>query len=125
MILERDLYWLAGLLEGEGSFMMPTPSAQPSQIKASLHMTDDDVVQRVCDYWGVSQRTGNMLPSGKQVWKVDITGAKAASWMRVLKPLMGQRRQARIEEILNYYDAYVATRKKKYKSDNVIVEVAT
>ncbi len=43
---ERILHWLAGLLEGEGSFLKPPPSA-PNTPRITLQMTDEDVVQRV------------------------------------------------------------------------------
>jgi hypothetical protein len=41
-----DLHWLAGLLEGEGSFLKGPPSAPRHPILA-LQMTDEDVVARV------------------------------------------------------------------------------
>lgn len=42
----NDLHWLAGLLEGEGSFMKPSPSSPNCPI-ISLQMTDEDIVKRV------------------------------------------------------------------------------
>src|SRR5438552_15840203 len=40
-----DLRWLAGLLEGEGTFLRPVPSA-PRAPLIRLAMTDHDVVRR-------------------------------------------------------------------------------
>ena len=42
---ETDLTWLAGLLEGEGSFLKAPPS-DPNCPRISLEMTDKDVVER-------------------------------------------------------------------------------
>ena len=50
---EKELYWLAGLLEGEGSFMRGAPS-RPNTPMVSLSMTDEDVVARVGRMLGVS-----------------------------------------------------------------------
>ena len=43
---KRDLYWLAGLLEAEGSFLHGSPSS-PSIPMVKLQMTDEDIVARV------------------------------------------------------------------------------
>lgn len=50
-----DLLWLAGYLEGEGSFTSPTPSA-PNRPRIQVAATDEDVVQRTAVLWGVSSR---------------------------------------------------------------------
>ena len=41
----HPLYWLAGILEGEGTFMRGTPSSPNSPI-ARICMTDRDTVTR-------------------------------------------------------------------------------
>jgi hypothetical protein len=47
---EFTLAWLAGLLEGEGSFSRGLPS-NPTKPIISLHMVDEDVVARVAAIW--------------------------------------------------------------------------
>ena len=44
-ITELDLHWLAGLLEGEGTFMTGPPSAPRAPV-IQFWMTDRDVVER-------------------------------------------------------------------------------
>lgn len=101
-----DLYWLAGLLEGEGWFgrnHYTTPT-----IKVS--MTDLDVVQRVATLFGnavtVEKRPPDPRhPKAKPAWSTTIYGHRAVEWMRVLQPLMGERRGARIAELLGEWDS--------------------
>lgn len=96
-VAEHDRYWLAGLLEGEGSFLMGPPSA-PRYPVLALQMTDEDVVARVAAMFG--RKVGCWQPRDERwlpTYLVRITGAKAVAWMTVLRPLMGQRRQAQID----------------------------
>lgn len=92
-----DLYWLAGLLEGEGCFRF-SDSNSPV---VTVHMTDRDVVGRASLLLGGTlrgpyTREGNRKPQ----WKVTICGDRAMTMMRTLCPLMGSRRAAKITEIL-------------------------
>lgn len=50
---DSDLYWLAGLLEGEGTFVAGPPSA-PTVPLIRLVMTDGDIVQRAAGLIGRS-----------------------------------------------------------------------
>ena len=45
LITDPDLHWLAGLLEGEGTFMAGPPSA-PRTPAVQLSMVDRDVAER-------------------------------------------------------------------------------
>lgn len=95
-----DLLWLAGLLEGEGSFCAPSPS-KPHYPFISLAMTDRDVVGRVAAMLETSVRVVQPQKSG---WKVQyrmlLRGRRAGVFMWKLYPLMGQRRQAQIVRAL-------------------------
>ncbi len=92
----NDLYWLAGLLEGEGCFCYyASPGIQ-------LVMTDRDVVERAAALLdrhvrGPYQQPGNR----KATYHTDLWGENAIGWMKKLKPLMGARRTSKIEEILS------------------------
>ena len=92
-----DLYWLAGLLEGEGSFLTGPPSA-PRYPVLALQMTDRDVVARVAAMFGRKLGRWQSRRAREQpVFLVRITGAKAVAWMNALRPLMGERRRAQID----------------------------
>ena len=95
----ESLHWLAGLLEGEGSFLKPPPS-KPTRIILSIEMTDRDVLERAARLLGVSvydvpptERTRKWRPS----YRVILTNERAARLMRLLRPLMGLRRQQQID----------------------------
>lgn len=116
-----DLYWLAGLAEGEGSF---TISGRSAVFK--IHMTDRDVVERAADIierayppvrrvgrGGGSEKPCRALPHRgpvheelvrqgvhKPVWYVKVQGRRARLLMKDLYHAMGERRRARIVEVL-------------------------
>lgn len=102
-MIQTTRYWLAGLLEGEGSFMVGPPS-KPNLPVISVNMTDKDVVEKVAELFGTKVLP---LKKRKQKWKDNyatrVRGKKAVEIMMVLKPLMGTRRQHQIEKALASY----------------------
>jgi Holliday junction resolvase-like predicted endonuclease len=97
-----DLAWVAGLLEGEGSFMAGPPS-HPNQPGIVIEMTDLDVLQRLARILGVT-RIKIRKTGWKQSWRVLVRSRKAADLMRLLRPWMGSRRQAQIDHALQNYN---------------------
>ena len=91
---KSDLYWLAGLLEGEGCF-----SRTRSSPLVNLRMTDRDTVDRAAELMGAKvvpkKRDGNR----KIAFEARIYGDKALDLMGLMKPLMMERRKSRIEDI--------------------------
>ena len=110
MIDARDIRWLAGLLEGEGCFSTSTSPRNERQfpcLQVSAVSTDRDVLERAKNILGgktkVKVRTHGY---GKKVqYTVRVNGTLAASWMMTLYSLMGERRRARILELLNIWKA--------------------
>jgi hypothetical protein len=98
--LSPEDYWLAGLLEGEGSFLCPSPS-KPGYVKISIHMTDLDIVERVAYRWRVPvySRPGQAAHH-KSTYRTQLGGRRAIAEMRRLRPLMGERRRAQIDRAL-------------------------
>lgn len=93
-----DLFWMAGLLEGEGCFTMggKYPSVQ-------CKMTDEDSVHRLA----VAAACGNVTgphaqpnPQHRPYWTWTVGGKRAVDLMIVLFPLMGDRRRGRILELV-------------------------
>ena len=94
---EKDLCWLAGLLEGEGSFLKPAPS-EPKLPRITIEMTDEDVIRKVASLFEVNYyATLNRNDGRKVTYKVQVKGKRAASIMQQILPLMGIRRQQQIE----------------------------
>jgi hypothetical protein len=50
---KKTLHWLAGYLEGEGSFMKGSPST-PNQPIITVSSTDEDIIRKVA---GIFERT--------------------------------------------------------------------
>jgi hypothetical protein len=94
---EWQVAWLAGLMEGEGSFW-----SQDGTPHLSLGMNDQDVVGRAADLMGVSYHAF-LLPSGKTRYQFMIKGrTRAGRIMGTLHALMGERRQVQIEKALRF-----------------------
>jgi hypothetical protein len=100
----RDLHWLAGLLEGEGTFI-PGPPSNPRMPVIQVEMVDADVMARVGRLLG---RKVTTLRARRAEWsatyQVKVTGGPAVGWMLHLHPLMGERRQRQIERALRCYE---------------------
>lgn len=106
-----ELAWLAGLLEGEGSFAVIRNHVRGRTYEYPqivVTMTDQDVIERVAHLFGnsvyhlgvpKSHDNRARLPQ----YRAQVSGASAAAWMRRLLPLMGARRGRRIQEVLDSY----------------------
>lgn len=107
MIAVADLHWLAGLLEGEGYFGDHAGGkAGRRYIRISLKMTDKDVVERAAALLGTKVHryswSADRNPKHSVAWVTQVGQQdRAAGWMMTLYPLMGARRRARIEGLLN------------------------
>lgn len=106
---EVEVAWLAGLLEGEGSFLTLTDRQGGREYrypKVTVNMTDRDVIERVASLFGTSVYDLPIYQKGrKPSFRAQIAGAKAAEWMRLLRPWMGQRRRDSIDAVLAEYGA--------------------
>jgi hypothetical protein len=91
-----DLLWLAGLLEGEGSF----DAHRGRYPRIRLAMTDRDVVGRAASLMDAKIRLALHPLPAKATWHTEISGVRAAEIMRQILPHMGARRSAKIAEVL-------------------------
>jgi hypothetical protein len=98
---DTELAWLAGILEGEGSFLRPAPSA-PNLPLVRLSMTDRDVVERAAKLVGaaVTPWTPPGNPRHKTTFIMSVRGTRARELMLHLRPLMGRRRREQIDRAL-------------------------
>lgn len=91
-----DLLWLAGILEGEGTF----DAHRGRYPRVRLGMCDRDIVGRVATLFGSRIRL-TLRPAPKtSTWHVETQGTKAELIMRRVLPHMGARRSAKIAEVL-------------------------
>jgi hypothetical protein len=99
-----EFLWLAGWLEGEGSFLAPPPS-DPRRPRVSGQSRDPDVISEVARLMNVAlalhdpERTRRL--GWSPTWKVLLRGSKAILLMQTLEPLMGARRRRQILSALD------------------------
>lgn len=96
--------WLAGILEGEGSFLSGSPSS-PNRPRIQMASTDKDTVDLVADILNV-KAFGPYEPSNpraKVYYYTTTRGLRAIDTMLALHPYMGQRRRDDIERIVSNY----------------------
>jgi hypothetical protein len=91
-----DFLWLAGLLEGEGTF----DAHRGKYPRIRLAMTDRDVVGRAATLMDTTIRLALHPAPAKPTWHTEVSGTRAAAIMRELLPHMGARRSAKIAEAL-------------------------
>jgi hypothetical protein len=95
--------WLAGLLEGEGSFMSGPPS-RPNQPLISVKMTDEDVLARIAQIVGMRYRRTKLATlRTKTTWSVQVKGSVAMTWMQTVYPYMSHRRRQQIDRAIGSY----------------------
>src|SRR5438132_1475499 len=81
----KTVYWLAALLEGEGSFMLGDGSSP----RISLGMSDQDIVERAAALLENPRIFTYQRPKRKRMWHFSVYGATAAAWMMTVYPVMG------------------------------------
>lgn len=94
-----DLAWLAGLLEGEGSFTHngTTPTV-------SVSMTDKDVIERAAKL--MNSRVDFVAIRGlmtKPQYRTMLHGIAAVELLIQLRPQLGKRRGEKVDELIADY----------------------
>lgn len=96
-----DIYYVAGILEGEACFGLTNNGKCPC---IWLAMTDSDVIYKVRDLIDRSETITVTIDSRKSTYKdqyrLTLNGQRAAEWMMTIYPLMSIRRKAKIKECL-------------------------
>lgn len=109
-VLLLDIAWIAGILEGEGSFMLKSKRSYNGTICIGLQMSDFDVMER-CSKILNAKLYGPYISSQKkkdgackkETWMINIFGSNAASWMMTVFSFMGERRKEKICSLLEHW----------------------
>lgn len=104
---DADVIWLAGLLEGEGSFGVinfGNGSRGYGSAAISLNMKDRDVVERAA---ALMEATSIHEAKPKKAhwsttYQFKITGKKAIRIMQLILPYMGKRRSEAIMDCIDH-----------------------
>lgn len=106
MTSEAEIGYIAGLLEGEGSFSIKGRSSP----YISFCMTDEDTVIKACNIMNVRlSKIGKRIdkrPNTKPTYYIAIYGRDAMKWMRMIRPYMSIRRGIKIDEVINIVIKY-------------------
>lgn len=111
LLLDIDLAWLAGLLEGEGSFCWHQTKQRDKhgRPRVQVQMADRDIVERVAKLIGGNFK-GPYGPYGVsklQTWFAHTSGENAYEVMKAVLPYMGERRSAMIKQHMERYEAII------------------
>lgn len=115
----KDIYWLAGLIEGDGCFTnSSTVNFSPT---VAVKMSDADVVNRANDILRFTRHVPvrcfpDSRPDRQPTYIAKVTGTRAIGWMMTLYPLMGERRQARIRELITTWKSVRENKKRDTNS---------
>lgn len=108
-VTDMNAAWVAGLLEGEGCFVLSKRTDKPNTFIRAIHceMTDEDVIRKLAALTGVGPVTLRLNTSGRRdtrkrkptwIWsvqnKVDIK-----SVLTYVIPHLGARRKAKAEAL--------------------------
>lgn len=90
-----QLGWIAGLLEGEGTFYVRGGGHSPV---IQVMMTDSDIVIRLAKLMNAHRVTENAkkTKADKSIYRVVVYGESAYKTMKLIYPLMGLRRKEQI-----------------------------
>ncbi len=115
----NTLHWLAGLLEGEAYFSDGIPS-YPNRRYIAVQMTDKDIVARMANLFDTKYV---LVPPAKAHWKLaykfTLSGRRAVQLMKLVYPLMGMRRQQKIDTALAFYISPVRNSHAKLNEEQV------
>lgn len=93
-----DLIWLAGLLEGEGTFDLH----RGRYPRIRVGMSDRDVIGRAATLMGARVRLSLKPAPNAAMWHAEVSGTRALALMMDLLPHMGARRSAKIASVIGH-----------------------
>lgn len=113
-----DIAWLAGYLEGEGSFTIYS-KGKFKQFRIEFSSTDYDVASRVKRIMKSNntiylrkQSYSQLASKKKREYYLKVYQSDAIQWMMTIYILMGDRRKAKIKEILSVWKLHKPLRSK-------------
>lgn len=113
-MMDASLIWLAGWLEGEGSFYSGTPKGDNQRIHIQVFSIDRDVIEKAAKIMEGSIYFIKARGRSQSGWRVEAQGECAANLMRRLLPFMGKRRSDQILKSLSNWDNRKNQPKKKF-----------
>ena len=101
---KSDIAWLAGLFEGEGTFIWKKTGTFYGVPMARIKMADKDIIERVQVFLGGNIYEEKERQEGwKRQYCLAYQGNTAMRIMLLLRPYMGIRRSKRIDDLLTIW----------------------
>lgn len=99
-----ELGWVAGMLEGDGSFALSATGPNTTCIRVEVVTTDKDITTRLTKYCGgyINGPYEQRGPFGKKpIWRWRLNKkADVTKLLQQVRPLMGKRRKQQIDRCL-------------------------
>lgn len=108
---EAQTAWVAGVVEGEGCFLLAKRPSGSFQLWVKVNMTDGDIILRLAETTGVGNTRGpvdvNKYNTGaarrKPMYYWTVSKKDDVMWLlQELLPWLGERRSAKARELLEY-----------------------
>lgn len=122
-ITDIELGWLAGILEGEGSFVVVKGKDGYTRFQVVVQMTDEDVINELHRLTGLGTINGPYQRKGREThkslwrWQVCYKADIEALCLQIL-PYMHERRRLQIHRLLSKSNQYWTARlAKRYISE--------
>jgi hypothetical protein len=97
-----DCAWIAGILEGEGHFRLAAQRDRKHP-GVACEMTDEDVISKIHILTGMGHVSCRERGGRKRLYLWRVTKrVDVVSLLKRIRPYMGERRGARIDELLKY-----------------------
>jgi hypothetical protein len=126
MLETKNIYWLAGILEGEGTFSVKQSLSGKFTPRITIEMSDSDVIDKVKLLMSPATSIG-VRKRGESTYKImysfSVYGVIAIEWMMTLYPLMSIRRKAKISEVIGIWKTLGKQKKGRggVRRDNTLV----
>lgn len=93
----EDLYWVVGILDGEGTFYREKARGTP---RIECTMQDKDTIVRLATVLGCGCGESSLSVIGTRMYRAVATTTRAKVIMETIRPLMSIRRQEQIDHAL-------------------------
>ena len=97
---KEELYYIAGLLEGEGSFCINKNKQGRKYLNIQIKMTDYDIIEWVANKWETNIYTETFENHYKNAYTTQLRRTKECKeFLKMIYNMMGTRRKERIDTI--------------------------
>jgi hypothetical protein len=109
---KHELWWVAGLLEGEGCF----GTQKSGYVTIQVQTADREVIEKLVEFTGLGHVSGPFKTRAAHhapMYGWHPSGANAVALIELVYPLLSSRRQARIDETLVLWSGWLQRQTEK------------